>query len=78
MSIPYPRKTSQSTVEFDVWTRPLWDWCNELLSDPAIVSQFHWHAERDYKYDSAKRSFEQCIDEPWTANTLWDIQVSCQ
>ncbi|KJA12782.1 hypothetical protein HYPSUDRAFT_50110, partial [Hypholoma sublateritium FD-334 SS-4] len=74
MSIPYPKKTSHTTVEFDVWTRPLWDWCDDLVSKPDVVSKFRWNAERVFKYNDSKKIFERCIDEPWTADAWWDVQ----
>ncbi|CAA7262545.1 unnamed protein product [Cyclocybe aegerita] len=58
---------------FEVSTCPLWDWCFDLVSDPHVVSQFHWDAERYYKFDG-KRTWVRFIDEPWTADDWWDIQ----
>jgi hypothetical protein len=58
-------------VDFNMYAQPLWDWCTELLMDPNIVHQFHWNAEKHFKYNSNK--FEQFIDEPWTA----DHQCRC-
>lgn len=51
----------------------MFEWTRELLEDPGLISQFHWHAERHYKYNGSK--FERFIDEPWTADTWWQIQV---
>jgi hypothetical protein len=59
---------------FDVWTRPLWDWAEELLHDPHLAKEFHWDAEWHYRYDG--QNFEWFIDEPWTADAWWEIQVS--
>ena len=58
-----------------MWSRSLWEWCSDLVSDPAIVSQFRWNAERVYKYDSIQDKFERCISEPWTADSWWKAQV---
>ena len=60
-------------VDFDMYMRPLWDWCTELLTDPNIVRQFHWDAEQRFKYNGDK--FERFIDEPWTADAWWELQV---
>lgn len=57
-----------------MWLRPLWDWCTELLLNPTLVAQFQWNAEKLFKFDG--EIFERFIDEPWTANLWWDIQVS--
>ncbi len=63
-------------MEFDVWSRSLWDWCSELLSDAKIASKFKWNAERVFKYNKNDMTFERCITEPWTADGWWDAQVS--
>lgn len=76
MEIPYPKKTSETKVEFDVWARNLWDWCDELLSDPQIVSKFRWHAERVFKFNIKTNIFERCYDETWRGNAWWKAQVS--
>ena len=60
-------------VDFDMYARPLWDWCTELLMDPSIVHQFHWNAEKHFKYNGDK--FERFVDEPWTADSWWELQV---
>jgi hypothetical protein len=60
-------------VDFDMYARPLWDWCTELLMDPNIVHQFHWYAEKHFKYSGD--GFERFIDEPWTADAWWELQV---
>ncbi|PPQ74821.1 hypothetical protein CVT26_005455 [Gymnopilus dilepis] len=61
-------------LEYTVWLRPLWSWCQELLSDPRLIGEFHWSAEKLYKYNGTK--FERIIDEPWTANAWWELQTS--
>jgi Plavaka transposase len=61
-------------MKFDVWKRPLWSYCEELLGNPAIVKEFHWHAEQRFHHDGT--SFVRFIDEPYTANAWWRIQVS--
>ncbi|EDQ99267.1 uncharacterized protein LACBIDRAFT_335192 [Laccaria bicolor S238N-H82] len=74
ITVPVPYKEKE--VPHDVWTYSLFDWTRELLEDPGLISQFHWHAERHYKFNGSK--FERFIDEPWTADTWWQIQVqSC-
>jgi len=45
ISVPYKKEN----LEFDMFTRPLWDWCFELLSKPKIVSKFMWDAKWHYK-----------------------------
>lgn len=63
-------------LTYDVWLRPLWDWCRELLLNPTLIAEFQWSAEKLFKFDGKR--FERFIDEPWTANSWWNIQVSYQ
>ena len=69
ISVPY----KGDDISHDVWTYSLFEWTCELLANPGLISQFHWHAEHHYKYDGSK--FERLIDEPWTADAWWRIQV---
>jgi hypothetical protein len=69
MAIPYQNKE----LEFDVWTCSLEAWCRELLGDKDILPHFQWDAQRKYQYNGA--TFERIIDEPWTADAWWNIQV---
>ena len=41
--------------------------------DLNIVCQFHWDAEKHFIYHSDE--FERFIDEPWTADAWWELQV---
>lgn len=61
-------------VTFSMYYRPIWDWCCSIMANPQLVSQFHWNAQHNYKYTGG--SFERFIDEPWTADGWWDLQVS--
>jgi len=58
-----------------MWYRPLWDWVNDLLNDPLLAPHFVWDAERLFKYSTNKQEWIRFIDEPWTADRWWDIQV---
>ncbi|EDR00788.1 uncharacterized protein LACBIDRAFT_333831 [Laccaria bicolor S238N-H82] len=58
---------------FDIWTRPLWSWAEELLLDPHIAREFHWDAEHHYRFNG--ETYERFIDEPWTADAWWEIQI---
>ncbi|KAI0055128.1 hypothetical protein BV25DRAFT_1816053 [Artomyces pyxidatus] len=62
----------KETMKFEVWIRPLWDWALDLLRDPRLAPHFVWDAERLSKFNGT--SFVRFIDEPWTANTFWDVQ----
>jgi hypothetical protein len=69
MSIPY----QETEFEFDVWTCSLEDWCRELLGDKDILPHFQWDAQKKYQHNGT--SFERVIDEPWTADAWWELQV---
>jgi hypothetical protein len=56
-----------------MYARPIDQWCLELLDNALTVSQFHWDAERHYKYDGVR--WVHFIDEPWTADEWWEVQV---
>lgn len=60
-------------LDFDVYSRPLWDWAMDLLSEPILVPHFEWDAQRLYKHNSTQ--YEWFIHEPWTADHWWRIQV---
>ena len=69
ITVPYKRET----WTFKVHARSIWQWVLDLLNNPHISPHFVWDAERLYKHDSAE--FEHFYDEPWTADSWWDIQV---
>lgn len=56
-----------------MYARPIDQWCLELLDNLPIISQFHWDAERHYKYNGMR--WVRFIDEPWTADEWWEVQV---
>ena len=58
--------------KYEVSTRPLWDYCLELLQHEELIHAFQWDAQRLFKFDGTR--FEQFIDEPWTADDWWNIQ----
>ena len=60
-------------IKFDIWKRDLWSYCEELLSNRQLIGQFHWHAEKRFRHDG--QSFVRFIDEPWTADAWWRIEV---
>uniref|UniRef100_A0A8H8CLW5 Uncharacterized protein n=1 Tax=Psilocybe cubensis TaxID=181762 RepID=A0A8H8CLW5_PSICU len=66
--VPY----QNDEIGYEVYIRPLIEWCNSLLQNPSLLSQFHWIAERHYKQNDGKR--DRLIGEPWTANEWWSIQ----
>ncbi|TFK18477.1 hypothetical protein FA15DRAFT_253053 [Coprinopsis marcescibilis] len=67
--VPY----KNDNVEFNVWTRPIWDWAKELLQDRAIVSQFEWNAQQVYR-ENSDGTTTRMYTEPWTAESWWEMQ----
>jgi Plavaka transposase len=61
-------------VDYDIHFRPLWDWALDMLSDHHLAPLFVWDAQRLSKFNGD--SFVRFFHEPWTANRMWEIQVS--
>ncbi|KAJ3500219.1 hypothetical protein NLJ89_g9890 [Agrocybe chaxingu] len=70
--ITVPYKGEQ--LVYDMYTRPLFNWCFDLLQDKSLVPLFHWNAEKHFKFDGDR--FERFYNELWTGKAWWDIQ-SC-
>ncbi|KAF8953785.1 hypothetical protein BDZ97DRAFT_1767154 [Flammula alnicola] len=65
-------KYKEEELSYDVWTRPIWTWCRELLLDETLIHEFQWNAERLSKFNGEK--YEHFVDEPWTAKAWWNYQ----
>jgi len=61
--------------EFEVWVRPISEWAEEMLQDEDLIHHFVWDAEHVSKFDSGSGSWVRVVDEPWTADRFWEIQV---
>lgn len=59
---------------FDFWCRSLWDWVLDLVGNPLLAPYFEWDAQKLFKHDGT--NFVRFVDEPWTANRFWNVQVS--
>jgi hypothetical protein len=59
---------------FEVYHRPLWEWATDLIESPQLASHFHWDAERIFRCYEGKSPI-RVFNEPWSANTFWDVQV---
>ncbi|KAG2146329.1 hypothetical protein DEU56DRAFT_870107 [Suillus clintonianus] len=52
-------------LEYNMYTRPLWDWALDLLQDPLLMPHFVWDAQRLYKHDvKAYPVFARCGNLP--------------
>ena len=67
-------KHGKYDITFDFWSRSLWDWLLDIAQNPSLGPYIEWDAQKHYKYDGTK--FNRFIHEPWTANRLWEVQVS--
>ncbi|KAI0739985.1 hypothetical protein C8Q80DRAFT_1222134 [Daedaleopsis nitida] len=65
--------TPDKVVEHDVWSRNLWDYTQDLLRDPYIVSQMEWDAQK-LSRRLPDGTFERFYDEPYTAERFWEVQ----
>jgi hypothetical protein len=68
-----PIEYHKEKLEFEVYSRPLWDWAMDLLDNPLLAPHFVWDAQRLYKHDGTQ--FERLFHEPWTGDRWWDLQV---
>jgi hypothetical protein len=59
--------------DFEVYYRDLWEWAADLLRDPRLFPHLTFDAQRLSKFDGEK--FVRFIDEPYTADAFWDLQV---
>ena len=68
-------KYKAESREFEVWVRPISEWAEEMLQDEDLINHFVWDAERVSNFDSGSGSWVRVVDEPWTADRFWEIQV---
>ncbi|KAG1865546.1 hypothetical protein DFJ58DRAFT_838652 [Suillus subalutaceus] len=63
-----PVEYKKENIEYEVYSRPLWDWALDLLDNPLLAPA------RLYKHDGT--DFERFFHEPWTGDRWWDLQTS--
>lgn len=69
ISVPYDGEMR----DFDVYYRDLWELATDLLRDPRLFPHFVFDAQRLSKFDG--QAFVRFVDEPFTAQDFWDVQV---
>ena len=69
ISVPY----AGMVHAFDVHYRDLWEWAADLLCDARLFPHFTFDAQRLSKFNG--ETFVCFIDEPFTADNFWDVQV---
>ena len=70
IKVPY----GDEVQECPVWSRDLWDWAMDKLYDPRLTLRWVWDAMQLHRWNGIK--WVRFRDEPWTANALWELQVS--
>ncbi|EKM75982.1 hypothetical protein AGABI1DRAFT_94447 [Agaricus bisporus var. burnettii JB137-S8] len=54
--------------------RDPWEWILEVVKDPQLAPLIAWEAQRVFHWDHIAETFLRFVDEPWTAEALWEIQ----
>ena len=68
--IPFENETRKYTV----WGRDLWDWAMDLLLDTHLTQHWCFDSLRLFKWNGME--WVRFRHEPWTANLMWNVQVS--
>lgn len=63
-------------TSFPFQFRDPWEWILEIVKDPNLAPNIAWSAQRVFRYDHTTKLFERFVDEPWTAEAFWTVQVS--
>ena len=68
-----PVKYDGEEIEFPVWRIELSKWMKEILTHPELRRELRLDAEQLFRHNGEE--FERFINEPWTADNFFDIQV---
>jgi hypothetical protein len=71
VKVEWPDETKEH-VEF-CWREPL-EFIRESVTDSSLMPYSHFHASR--KYIRRGSQMVRLIDEPWTGDTWYEIEVS--
>ncbi|KAG0692211.1 hypothetical protein DFH29DRAFT_882840 [Suillus ampliporus] len=69
-----PIEYKKETIEYEFYSRPLWDWAMDLLANPLLAPHFVWDAQRLYKHNGTR--FEHFFHKPWMGDRWWNLQSS--
>ncbi|KAG1862822.1 hypothetical protein DFJ58DRAFT_715227 [Suillus subalutaceus] len=58
--------------QFDLYYRDLWEWAANLLRDPRLFPHMVFDVQCLSKFNG--ETFIHFVDEPFTANTFWNVQ----
>ena len=64
----------ESPWVYSFFHRPVWDWLLSLVQDKVLAPHFVWHPQRQYK--RVGQTWVRYVDEPYTADRMWTIQVN--
>ncbi|EIW75603.1 hypothetical protein CONPUDRAFT_65807 [Coniophora puteana RWD-64-598 SS2] len=76
---PIHLEHKKDDIELKFMARDMWKWSLNLLSNEQLAPHFVWDAQRVYKHNGdlgPESKYVRFIDEPWTADRWWDVQVS--
>ncbi|KAG2004409.1 hypothetical protein CC2G_002968 [Coprinopsis cinerea AmutBmut pab1-1] len=71
-----PATYKNEKQEFKLYSRSLWDWALDLVKNEELAPFFEWDAQRLFKYDEKRARWIRFINEPWTADSFYDVQSS--
>jgi hypothetical protein len=61
------------TFEFEFQYRNPWEWICSLVTDSSLCDRIAWYPVRKYLHENGRVT--RLIDEPYTANKWWEVQV---
>ena len=71
MELPYLKETRY----YDLHFRDIWDVAVQYLSDKHLAPHWEFVPMRLSKWNAERQEWERFIDEPITADALWDAYV---
>lgn len=73
VSVPYKGQMRHFSFQY----RDPWEWMSALLQDPTLAEETHLFSVKKFYCDRSRNVRERLIDEPWTADTWNEVDVSC-
>lgn len=59
--------------DFELYSRPLWEWVLDQLQDPSLFPHTDLTAHQLFRYDGAE--WKRFVNDPLSANRAWRVQV---
>lgn len=64
------------TRSYDLFVRDIWSIIVEHVTDPKLAHHWNWEPVRLSRWDEKEKVWKRFIDEPNTADGLWNMLVS--